>query len=195
MSKILDYSLPQPHLIIEDFLTKEDNEKIYSLTKKGVYERGKFRVDNEEKISIIKRNWNTTGEFNGLIRDIFHKAIFSKPMRKFFSEHRNPLYKTILNTDEDTTLVSIYRDGDYYGYHRDLFNYMACVYLVCKEPKTFSGGDLILKYNNELKRIPFKNNTLIVFATSTEHAVSIVKSPSGELEDARISVQYWAYKK
>ncbi len=190
--KINSYDLPRPHLIIENFIPIKLNKLFYNIINNRLSEFKSGKIHN--KLDIRKSNRNLMMNADPL-KKILQSYIFSTEMKKYLGEHRNPIYQTILSTNADTCMVSVYDNDDYYAYHKDESEFLTCSYLLCKPPMTFKGGDFLLKFNSEVKRIPFKNNMLIVFPNTTEHSVSTVKTKTNKLEDARISVQYWAYRK
>ena len=72
-----------------------------------------------------------------------------------------------------TTLISYYEDGGYYAPHFDNA-YATVLNWYFKEPKHFTGGNLKLHYDNEVKTIEIKNNRTIIFPSSVMHEVTPV---------------------
>jgi len=196
-NNLKSFTLPRPHLVIDNFLTEKENHNFYSIIEhyEPQLKRGRMLKDGITLESWTKRNWNVGIGRNEIINRTLQHNLFTPDLKKYFLEHRDPIYQTILDTNTDDTLISVYKDGDYYGYHKDLVHHLTAVYMLCKEPQTFSGGDFVLKYNNEVKAIAFKNNRLLLFPGTTDHAVKIVRTKTDKLEDARISIQYWAHRR
>jgi len=97
--------------------------------------------------------------------------------RKVFSqeviyelEKKNWIFKFIKRLNHDSTLLSLYKDGDYYRTHEDE-SFFTAIYYTWKEPKTFEGGDL---YFGDFK-VPIKNNSLLIFPSNTVHEVKKVR--------------------
>ena len=84
------------------------------------------------------------------------------------------LFKYLNRTAHDSTLVSYYRQGDYYKEHEDQ-SFLTAIYYTWKEPKSFEGGEL---YFGDF-RVPVENNCLLIFPSSTKHHVTEVTSGEG----------------
>jgi len=83
------------------------------------------------------------------------------------------IYNQFKETNYDTTIVSYYQNNDFYKSHNDLTKYTILIW-VYKEPKQFTGGDLIL---TDLKKtIECKNNRLVLFPSFLFHEVTKIKS-------------------
>ena len=83
------------------------------------------------------------------------------------------IYNQFKETNYDTTIVSYYQNNDFYKSHNDLVKYTILIW-VYKEPKQFTGGDLIL---TDLKKtIECKNNRLVLFPSFLFHEVTKIKS-------------------
>lgn len=84
----------------------------------------------------------------------------------------NPLYRNIYQVNYYSHLVSYYEQSDYYEPHSDISNFTFIVWLF-KEPKAFSGGELVLNDINHTVEI--KNNMAILFPSAASHQVLPVK--------------------
>jgi hypothetical protein len=78
----------------------------------------------------------------------------------------------VLNTTKFNILVSYYDHGDCYEEHHDVC-VATCLFWFYKEPKQFSGGELIFPRFN--KTFPPKNNSLIMFPSHAKHLVTPVE--------------------
>lgn len=199
--KMTEYFEPRTHVIIEDFLTLEEQNKIWQEIKENEskFEAGLYKENNNEVVSKVKNNvgFIVNNVYPNMIdshmRSMFHFKLFKNPeCSNNFFEMKNPIYLLLLqNKIDDYTKVSAYGNEDYYNWHIDLLEkgLLTAVYMICKEPKKFTGGDFLIKWNNEEKIIPFKNNTLLVFARNTLHKVSEIKMESDKFYDRRFTVQ------
>lgn len=91
-------------------------------------------------------------------------------------------------------------DGDFFRVHRDEneknHRKVSFAFFFHREPKAFSGGDLLLfdsdlengGHSNQFTRILPKPNTLVMFRSSVFHTVTNVRCESGELKDGRLAV-------
>ena len=84
-------------------------------------------------------------------------------------------------SNNDITKVRYYHDKEYYDPHTDKgFQFLAFSYFY-KEPKKFTGGDLIFpKYDF---KVPCENNTMVVFPGWVEHGVRKVSIENSDYFD------------
>jgi hypothetical protein len=82
------------------------------------------------------------------------------------------LIKYLPNTNRDSTLVSFFRNGDYYKTHNDNSVISAILYLIPNND--FEGGDILFP-EFEIEHKPL-DNQLIVFPSCIDHEVSVIKS-------------------
>ncbi len=110
---------------------------------------------------------------------------------------------TYLNTHE--TQVSRYGVGNYYNWHQDRIEsakrQISVVYYFNKEPKYWSGGELLLTssplHNNKfieknpaVKTITPENNMAVIFTSITNHMVEPTIAPE-EFDKGRFSANMW----
>jgi Rps23 Pro-64 3,4-dihydroxylase Tpa1-like proline 4-hydroxylase len=98
-----------------------------------------------------------------------NRKVFS-PEVMYELEKKSWIFKFLKRLNHDSTLLSLYKDGDYYRIHEDE-SFFTAIYYTWKEPKTFEGGDL---YFGDFK-VPIKNNSLLIFPSNTEHEVKKVR--------------------
>lgn len=102
-----------------------------------------------------------------------NRKVFS-PEVKYELQKGNWFFKYLDRTNHDSTLVSQYRQGNYYHIHEDQ-SFITAIYYTWKEPKAFEGGDL---YFGDFK-VPIENNCMLIFPSNTKHSVSEVTWGSG----------------
>jgi hypothetical protein len=93
----------------------------------------------------------------------------------------DPLYEKLKTCFISNTLISYYKDGDYYAAHTDGSSFTITHYIL-KEPIGFSGGELLLYYkDNDIKNvsIPVENNMTVIFSSNTPHKVNTVSTNDG----------------
>ena len=83
-------------------------------------------------------------------------------------------YFNTLECNKDCTLLSYYENGGYYKPHKDKAHATSLTWLY-KEPKMFTGGDLILSFNGEMERIEVKNNRMLIIPSFIDHEVIEVR--------------------
>lgn len=86
----------------------------------------------------------------------------------------NPSHGILFNATMHNTLVSYYENFDHYDFHKDASAYTFLSYL-WKEPKKFSGGDIVFNINDQKFLIEIQNNMAIIFPSCYSHSVTEVK--------------------
>ena len=195
---------PRTHIIVKDFLTQDEQNKLWDEIKENElkFEAGKYKKDGKDDIhENMKKNLGfdvSIKYFNvddSHIRSMFYYKIFkNKSMIRIFNNAKSPIYQILRFTKRDRTKVSSYGNGDFYHWHKDgnEDGLLTVLYMLCKEPQKFSGGDLKLKWGDIEKTIPFENNTILIFPRNTLHTVTDIKLDSNDLYDRRFTVQCFA---
>ena len=201
---IKEFKEPRTHVIIKDFLTEDEQEKVWDEIKENEskFKVGLYKKDGKEDIhKNIKNNlqFNLTETYPSMtdsyIRSMFYFKIFKDPdMIETFKTAKSPIYQLLSHTINDTTKISAYTQWYFYNWHVDSEEYglLVVLYMIHKEPKKFTGGNLILKWDEVEKSIPFENNTIIIFARNTPHMVSEIKLESDNFYDRRFTIQCWS---
>lgn len=93
----------------------------------------------------------------------FNRKLFSADIYKLAIE-KNILYKHILCSSRDSTLINYYRSGEKYKIHRDNCIYTAITFY---DLGVVSGGGLIFpEYNH---KVNFEENTTVIFPSCLDH--------------------------
>jgi Rps23 Pro-64 3,4-dihydroxylase Tpa1-like proline 4-hydroxylase len=131
---------------------------------------------------LLKRNHGAfIEEKSSSVVEIDYKIIKDKSILSSIIQY-NSLYRMLTSMNKTSTLLSYYTDGDYYETHTDAAMFTMIVWIY-KEPKIFSGGELIL-YGPDNKEIKIEclNNRVVLFPSCTPHSVSKVTMP--DIHDA-----------
>jgi len=186
------FEKPFPHLIVKNFYDREELELIWEelkfYTKPGkLLEAKDFGgvVDrtNSKALWLDKVYSNSPDSPNyrhlSNILTVTRK-IFTSDVLKVFSEIHDCCC-IAKESNFDITKVRYYHNNEYYGAHTDrTVQFLAFSYFY-KEPKKFSGGELIFpKYDYELT---CENNSIIIFPGWVEHGVSKVKIEDSDYYD------------
>ena len=99
-----------------------------------------------------------------------NRKIFSKDVMKKYND-LSEMHENIFNCNQDTTLISYYENEGFYKPHSDTAVVTALTWFF-KEPKQFTGGDLVFSAFN--KTIEIENNMLLVFPSVVKHEVTAV---------------------
>lgn len=101
----------------------------------------------------------------------------------------------------------VHGDGDFFRTHIDTLNdrgqaadsdrMMSAVYFFHREPKQFSGGELVIyPLSPQLppQRVSPMSNRLVVFPAFAPHEVLKIECPSGLMADLRFTINCWLYR-
>lgn len=108
------------------------------------------------------------------------------------------------------TQITASNDGDYFRLHTDDGHALCSdreisfVYYFNKEPKQFTGGNLILYHPTFKNQIPLarsaakvivpQQNMIVFFSSSTQHEITMVRCISKAFEDSRFTLNGWISK-
>lgn len=173
-------------LVIDNFYSKEQladiNKELQWLTKPsimgdqstlspatvlGVVQTSKSGIFLEE----VMVNWKHSSLISSLITNMAEKDF----QEKMFSY--NSLYKMIYGCNYRTHLLSYYENADYYKPHTDAAVFTILSYFN-KEPKKFTGGEIVLSsaFGDKNATIEVNNNRVIIIASCTSHSVNPIIS-------------------
>ena len=201
---VREFKEPRTHVVIKDFLTQSEQDLLWSEIKENKlkFKTGKYKKDGKEGIHedmkkniVFEVNMKYPEVDDSSIRSMFHYRILqNKTMIEIFNTAKSPIYQLLRFCKYDTTKVSAYGNGDFYDWHVDTTDtgLLTVLYMLCKEPRKFTGGDLMLKWGENEKTIPFENNTLLIFPRNTLHTVTNIKMDSKNFWDKRFTIQCFA---
>jgi len=183
---ISSVAAPIPYILIEEFFTKEEYEDVFSESeclRKANLLMPPGRTSSAKNVfgDYIKKNSGAwIGDLYGNSTD---QSAIIKSTRKIFTDvtlqnqmrsHPSWYFNQCLfyESQIDHTLLSYYDNFCHYHAHRDSCEF-TCLVWFFKEPRVFSGGNLILGKSDAT--IELRNNLGIIFPGSCLHAVDIVK--------------------
>tara|TARA_X000000368_G_scaffold106366_1_gene82493 strand:- start:268 stop:900 length:633 start_codon:yes stop_codon:yes gene_type:complete len=184
----MGFTQPFPHLIIKKFYNEEELELIWEelkfYTKPGkLLEAKDFGgvVDRTNSHALALDDIYEKEKYRSLsnILTVNRKLFTSSALEAFGQLHDCCSIATSCNYD--ITKIRYYHNGEYYEPHTDKsFQFLAFSYFY-KEPKKFTGGELIFpKYDYELT---CENNSVIIFPGWVEHGVKEVKIENSDYYD------------
>lgn len=177
--------LPEPFdaLVIRETFTKEQLNEIWKeldfLTQKDIME------DPEHTGSAVDEEGNPVKKNHGIwiekaFSDLESSALYSNSMKMLLSEDIveslqsiNPLHVMYKSINDDSMLLSYYENGGGYDMHTDASAYTATTYFF-KEPRSFSGGEIVFQNNDEAYEQDIENNMTIIFPSAWWHQVNTV---------------------
>jgi Rps23 Pro-64 3,4-dihydroxylase Tpa1-like proline 4-hydroxylase len=190
-----------PHLVVPDFLDREDAAEILE-----------YAVTNEEKFSPTRVG---TGSSNQAIR----KSLATRDLGKFrallVSRMRAKvpeLIRTLKVSHFELSGIDIqlvaHGEGAFYSRHIDTITQsdrrqtrvLSAVYYFHRQPRAFEGGALRLyaigdpQFRSFIDISP-EHNTLLVFPSWALHAVMPVQCESQRFADSRFAINIWMQRK
>lgn len=201
---IREFKEPRTHIIIKDFLTKDEQEIIWEEIKENEskFTAGLYKKDGKDEVhDDVKKNLGIEISdiypriLDSSIRSMFYYRIFQNPeIQEAVSTAKSPIYSLLRFTKTDRTKVSAYQNEDFYDWHVDSTKQglLTVLYMMNKEPKKFTGGDFMIKWDDIEKSIPFENNTILIFPRDTPHKVKKIKMESNNFYDKRFTIQCFA---
>lgn len=176
------YYFPVTFAIIKNFYNQDDILDIHEeLERISPFLKSPEETGSASSVGGRPKKGNKGTFLDELYGGNRHESIILKLNRKIFNlETKYELgkahwfFKYIEQTSYDSTLVSYYKQGDYYNEHKDE-SFITAIYYTWKEPKNFEGGDL---YFGDF-RVPIENNCLLIFPSVVEHRVTEVTRGEG----------------
>lgn len=184
---------PFPHAIIDNFFSERElelvwNELIFLVPKMLPPE--KTNVATRERGIPKKKGYGLT--INSLFTNqddsdilLASKKVVGQKVIDSFEGISDLYFQLYQHINQGSTLVQIYKNGDYYESHADTAIFTT-VTLVHKTPKKYQGGDLLFSdydYNPKLE-----NNSTIIFPSVIFHEVTEIKMKSSDIEDSRFTI-------
>ena len=197
--QITEYLNPIPYLVIDDFLTKGEFAYTAELCASLFYLSNYGKHGDVYEDNLLRRNefyveQNLETPEVATLQAIIRSNVWSDYMRSVYRDISYPL-KMIEATTKEGMLLGYYSDKGYYSLHKDTS--FLTFQLFTHENKTFEGGDFLLTDAMQKKdatvkaRIEAKPNRAVIFPSCYYHGVDQVKCKSHNVEDMRISLQYF----
>lgn len=191
---IISKESPFPHIIIDNVFDKKELELIWN---ELIFLAPKMRAAEDNQTGTAKNERGIPKKTGvGVMLDAFFTdqqnsdiLIYAKKILQvetMVEADKLGIYFNLLKKiQRGTTLVQMYRNGDYYDPHEDFFVFTSVI-LLHKEPKKYHGGEL--NFPNFDYCPSLKNNQCIIFPSSVLHEVTEVNSDSKFTEDARFTI-------
>lgn len=197
---LLEQDLPRAHLVMDDFFGPDALREVFRELARlePTLKAGLVREIGHDGQSVFfahRRRQNRAvwmHDPSPTIR-LFRERFWADDLVAAFDGAREPLFQVIPECSAPNLQFSSYMTGDHYDFHEDEgagVNMTVIVFLALA-PEKVRGGDLVLSYEGEEVRIPFRHNRLVVFPSKTLHRVTKVKVDSEDPRHARISLQCW----
>ena len=141
-----------PYTIVRELYTEEQKERIW-----------KELDEHQSNLQRVENNRNRC--WCRILDNISYTLHVSNEV------FENKLKTIVDNTlvPDETSFLSYYEDGDYFKPHEDNCK-LTVLNWMYKEPKRFTGGDLVFPDYN--KTIAIESNKVIIFPSKITHAVN-----------------------
>ena len=180
------FNTPFPHLIIKNFYNEKELELIWEelnfYTKPDklleAKDFGGIADRTNSHAIVLDEIYNSNRKLSNILT--VNRKIFNSGILDVFSDIHDCCC-IAKKANWDCTKVRYYHNGEYYEPHTDApFQFLAFSYFH-KEPKRFSGGELLFpKFNYQF---PCDNNSIIIFPGWVEHGVQEVKIDNSDYYD------------
>jgi len=190
---------PVPFVIIPDFLQPEEHQRLldFTLDHERLYVKAKTGINAPSYNPALRNNLygsKTPTEIKKQFRSLI-SGVLPDLLRKL----RIPPFEV----DKISVMLTATLGGQYYRNHIDKKNsqpphrVLNCVYYYHKEPKAFSGGDLLMHDTNlkdlqtpgnRFTRLSPQNNCMAVFPADYYHEISEVVGDPDDFSSARFAV-------
>ena len=178
-NKVTVIDIPCPVVIIDEFYNSDEVDLIMHelnfLTPNKLLppeESGSAHSDGrmlKKNQGIFLDDLYTEREVSNILK--VNRKAFSNEVLNLLTE-THPIFESYQYANKDCTLVSHYRDDNYYEAHRDSSVFTTLSWFFNK-PKPFEGGDLVLPDYNIT--IECKFNRIVFMYGSTLHEVTKIK--------------------
>lgn len=179
------YSIEKLDIIIIENVFNQNEQNLIWIELDNYLQKNIFRGPEETGSatnpdgSLKKKNssmfldalYTQNGRLVSSILQITEKKLLSFETKKMLQE-KNNIFGMLKAANSHTTLLNYYENSDYYDFHDDSSAFSILTYIF-KEPKKFSGGDMIFKQkeDGEEVNIKIKNNMSIFFPSFYQHKV------------------------
>lgn len=168
-----------PFLVVDDFYNEKELELIWSELEvhRDKLRRGHGGIAKDETgfdLASLKRfSLDRLYEGHRQDSDIFsvYDKVCSEDVKKAYRK-TTPSSRTFETSNNDATIINYYENTDDYKEHSDVFMH-SCLIFFYKEPKKFTGGDLVFTQSSTV--IECLHNRMILFPSYYLHKVTEVK--------------------
>lgn len=193
--------LPSQYVQIDNFLTQEEKDQLLTYT----WQRESAFVCTSTTTSFQHypdyRNSQVLYSFPE-----FHELIISR-IQSIVPDVTNKLGIPLISISQIEAQLTAHNNGDYYQIHNDngssetATRELTYVYYFYREPKPFSGGELLI-YDSKIENnyyvkaesfqtVEPRNNSIVFFLSRYMHEVLPVSCPSKAFADSRFTINGW----
>jgi SM-20-related protein len=190
--------LESRYLQLDNFLTPQENQELI-----------KYVIDNQSQFVTTSTSTNADSYRRSMVLYSFPKYsdLILKRLKKVVKQAMKDLEIPEFEMGEIESQLTMHNDGNFYKIHNDsgssdtasrIFTY---VYYFYREPKAFTGGELLL-YDSKIENnfyvaadtyhvVEPRNNSVVFFLSRYLHEVLPVTCPSKDFADSRFTINGW----
>jgi len=172
-------------IVIDDFYSEYQLHDIFDELQNITINKA-LTEDHKHLYSAEKEGRSIAKKYGGWIEDD-NSVLIKYPKENFSSLFErivslNSMYSLLFHMNNRYHLLSYYQNGGYYDKHTD-----SCVFTVLnyfqKEPKQYTGGELILHSVNGVNTVKIepKNNRVVIIPSCIVHEVTEVKMDTDDI--------------
>ncbi|MEH2204685.1 MAG: 2OG-Fe(II) oxygenase [Nostoc sp.] len=193
-----DYILASDYIQIDNFLKPEEHK---NLVKYVLEKESDFLPSNTSTNDINYRQSMVVYSFPEF------SELILKRIQAMIPDILSKLNLPSFSISQIESQLTAHNDGNYYKLHNDngspdtATRELTYVYYFYQEPKSFSGGELLIydsKIENNVyvntetfKTVEPRNNSIVFFPSRYMHEVLPVKCPSQAFGDSRFTINGW----
>lgn len=210
--KVEVYRDPIFHLVLKDFFPDKINKQIMNeaiVNKKkfndGIIGKGLDKNFRSNKTAYYDIIYITDRSKSFLLSALDGKFSNNAEFRELLSTCPLPVGDFLMTTTHETQVSRYGDEKQYYNWHQDRFanmkRHLTLVYYFFKEPKKWTGGEIVFtdspafeaklfEENPKIKTLIPENNMAVVFGANMLHRVEPTNSPK-DFASGRFSVNCW----
>jgi Rps23 Pro-64 3,4-dihydroxylase Tpa1-like proline 4-hydroxylase len=186
-----------PVICIDNFFTPMEAHLLFNEWNNLTYKDATIFDGNRQKVLKSFRNNDVSDlDQQSTTMILMRNKIWTEECKALW--HQNYTIFDVINySTYQEGMLSRYGDGAFYEKHKDIrwdkitYRLVTIVYYLCKEPKQFTGGSLILWEGSNTLSIEPRFNRAVLFPCFVLHEVEKVTMKSEVWEDARFSLNFW----
>jgi len=176
-------------VVIDNFYTKEQISAIFTQLESLTNEHTMF-ADKDKLEAAVDLDGNFITTKYGVWIKNPESPMIKFPMENFYKKEVvdkliafNSMYRMLYYLNRRSHLLSYYENAGYYSKHVDASVFTILNYFY-KEPKQFTGGDLIAHSNDFSKKAKIEtiNNRVVIIPSCTSHEVTPITMTSNKLD-------------
>lgn len=185
-------------LLIDNFFTKPELKAIklsVKFEKENIVDKPTqelYGVDDSNYKRMYLDDVYRDRRNDSLVLALTGSKLFNKKAKSIYKKQHSYPFQTVESTNRHETRITVYPKGGNYGWHKDNISGTRLLSFILpldiNKPRMWTGGELVIKYNEKEIKIKPQENQMIVFSSHLLHKVNTIKVNSDELFDGRVVI-------